>query len=456
MKICCVGAGYVGGPAMAVIAQKAPDLQVTVVDQDEARIAAWNSDRLPVYEPGLDEIVREVRGRNLFFSSDVRLAIAEAEMVFVAVSTPAKTAGRGMGVAVDLRHVEAVARLIAEVVRTPKIIVEKSTVPVKTAELIQQVLAANRPANRPSASCQVLSNPEFLAQGNAIRDLTHPDRILIGGERSREGDLAVAALASIYARWVPRSRILTTSLWSAELTKLVTNAFLAQRVSSINVVSALCEATGADVDEVAHAVGCDARIGPAFLQASVGFGGPSLQKDILNLVYLCAHFNLPEAAAYWEQVVRVNQWQQRRFARRIVQGLFNTAADKRIAVLGFAFKKDTNDARESPAISVVCDLLAERARVAVYDPRVPPQAIHAAVLAAGEEDSRLTVAGSVLEAAEGAHALVVLTDWDEFRTLDFARIFARMLKPAFVFDGRNLLELDALRAIGFRAEGIGR
>lgn len=437
---------------MAVIAQKAPDIKVTVVDMNESRIAAWNSERLPIYEPGLAEVVREARGRNLFFSTGVKSAIAEANIIFVSVNTPTKSSGMGAGRAADLRHIERVARAIAEVSTTPKIIVEKSTIPVRTAEAIQQILAANCPAAR----CQVLSNPEFLAEGTAIRDLLNPDRVLIGGERSPEGDLAVAALSSIYARWVPRSKILTTNLWSSELSKLVANAFLAQRISSINSISALCEATGADVDEVANAIGRDSRIGPRFLKASVGFGGSCFQKDILNLVYLCQHFHLPEVAAYWQQVVQINDWQKRRFAAQIVRVLFNTVADKRIAVFGFAFKKDTDDVRESPAITVVRDLLGERARVAVYDPQVSAEEIKAAVLGAGNENPRLTVATSASQAADGAHAIAVLTEWDEFRHVDYRAIFPRMMQPASIFDGRNILDPEQLRRAGFQVHGIGR
>jgi len=452
MKICCIGAGYVGGPTMAVIAQKAPDIQVTVVDMSEARIAAWNSGTLPIYEPGLDEVVRQARGRNLFFSTDVKRGIAEADIVFVAVNTPTKTYGVGAGRAADLRYIESVARTIAEVATTPKIIVEKSTIPVKTAETIQQILAANGRGLK----FQVLSNPEFLAEGTAIADLFNPDRVLIGGERTPDGEAALATLAGVYARWVPRERIITTNLWSSELSKLVANAFLAQRISSINSISALCEATGADVDEVANAIGKDSRIGPKFLKASVGFGGSCFQKDILNLVYLCEHFSLPEVAAYWESVVKMNDWQKHRFAARIVRSLFNTVADKRIAVLGFAFKKDTNDTRESAAISVCRDLLAEQATVVVYDPKVPAAEIIADVCGKGPANPRLIVAASAAEAAVGAHALAVLTEWDEFKTLDYAKIFAAMQKPAFAFDGRNILDLLALRSIGFRAFGIGR
>jgi UDPglucose 6-dehydrogenase len=452
MEICCIGAGYVGGPTMAVIAQKAPDIRVNVVDMNAARIAAWNSDRLPIYEPGLDEVVREARGRNLFFSTEVKEAIARSDIVFVSVNTPTKTYGVGAGRAADLRYLEAVARTIAEVARTPKIIVEKSTIPVRTAETIQQILTANGSG----VSFQVLSNPEFLAEGTAIVDLNHPDRVLIGGERTVEGQKAVETLASVYARWVPRDRIITTNLWSSELSKLVANAFLAQRISSINAVSALCEATGADVDEVAHAIGKDSRIGPKFLKASVGFGGSCFQKDILNLVYLCEHFGLPEVAAYWDHVVRMNDWQKRRFASNIVRALFNTVADKRIAVWGFAFKKDTNDTRESAAIYVVRDLLTEQANVVVYDPQVPAAEIESAVLGAGVKNPKLTVAKSAMEAATGADAVAVLTEWDEFKTADFRAVFDTMRKPAFLFDGRNILDEAALRAIGFRAQGIGR
>ena len=437
---------------MAVIAQKAPDIQVTVVDMSEARIAAWNSGTLPIYEPGLDEVVRQSRGRNLFFSTEVKRGIAEADIVFVAVNTPTKTYGVGAGRAADLRYIESVARTIAEVATTPKIIVEKSTIPVKTAETIQQILAANGRGLK----FQVLSNPEFLAEGTAIADLFNPDRVLIGGERTPEGEAAMATLVGVYARWVPRERIITTNLWSSELSKLVANAFLAQRISSINSISALCEATGADVDEVANAIGKDSRIGPKFLKASVGFGGSCFQKDILNLVYLCEHFSLPEVAAYWESVVKMNDWQKHRFAGRIVRSLFNTVADKRIAVLGFAFKKDTNDTRESAAISVCRDLLAEQATVVVYDPKVPAAEIMADVCGKGQANPRLIIATSAEEAAAGAHALAVLTEWDEFKTLDYAKIFAAMQKPAFAFDGRNILDLPALRALGFRAYGIGR
>jgi len=454
MKICCIGAGYVGGPTMAMIALKAPDIIVTVVDMNAVRIAAWNSSVLPIYEPGLDDVVRQCRGRNLFFSTNVREAIKEADLIFVAVNTPTKTYGVGAGRAADLRYIESVARTIAEVAESPKIIVEKSTIPVKTAETIKDILAAN---GMGKGLChQVLSNPEFLAEGTAVADLLAPDRVLIGGERTPEGEIAMSTLVDVYARWVPRDRIITTNLWSSELSKLVANAFLAQRISSINSISALCEATGADVDEVATAIGKDSRIGPKFLKASVGFGGSCFQKDILNLVYLCEHFGLPEVASYWEHVVRMNDWQKRRFAAKIVRTLFNTVADKKIAVLGFAFKKDTNDTRESAAITVVRELLAEQARVVVYDPKVSAEDIRLDVLGRGVENPRLHVASSAYEAADGAHAIAVVTEWDEFKSLDFATLYATMPKPAFIFDGRNILPLSMLKEIGFRVYSIGR
>ena len=452
MKICCIGAGYVGGPTMAMIALKAPHIQVTVVDMNAARIAAWNSDTLPIYEPGLDEVVKQRRGKNLHFSTAVKETIQTADIIFVAVNTPTKTYGVGAGRAADLRFIESVARTIAEVADGSKIIVEKSTIPVKTAETIKDILAANTRG----AKFQVLSNPEFLAEGTAVADLIQPDRVLIGGERTPEGDAAVQKLVEVYANWVPREKIITTNLWSSELSKLVANAFLAQRISSINSISALCEATGADVDEVANAIGKDSRIGPKFLKASVGFGGSCFQKDILNLAYLCEKFGLPEVSAYWESVVKMNDWQKERFASRVVSALYNSVADKKIAVLGFAFKKDTNDTRESAAIAVCRSLLGEQAKVVVYDPKVPASEIVHDVLGAGGANARLTVARSAYEAAAGAHAIVVVTEWDEFKTLDFAKIYDGMVKPAFVFDGRNILDLGKLRALGFRAQGIGK
>jgi len=457
MKICCIGAGYVGGPTMAMIAAKCPDHQVTVVDINAQRIAAWDSADLPIYEPGLDGVVRQARGRNLFFSTDVDAGIREADMIFISVNTPTKTYGVGAHRAADLKYVELCARRIAEVAGGDKIVVEKSTLPVRTAESIRRILGASPSGH----SFQVLSNPEFLAEGTAIRDLEEPDRVLIGGEETADGQRAIQVLVDVYAHWVPRERILTTNVWSSELSKLTANAFLAQRISSINAISALCEATGANVDEVARAIGTDSRIGPKFLRASVGFGGSCFQKDILNLVYLCEHFGLPEVAAYWEQVVLMNEHQKARFTRNIVKTLFNTVAGKKIAILGFAFKKDTNDTRESAAIRVCRDLLDEQANVAIYDPQVEREKIYTdlrepPVLPTGDANPAVTVCGDAYAACQDAHAIAVLTEWDAFHNLDFKRIYNSMYKPSFIFDGRNILDHPALRDIGFEVSAIGR
>ncbi|WP_397382170.1 UDP-glucose 6-dehydrogenase [Prosthecobacter sp.] len=451
MRICCIGAGYVGGPTMAMIAAKCPHIRVDVVDLNAERIAAWNSDELPVYEPGLDDLVRGSRGKNLFFSTEVKTSIHEADIIFVSVNTPTKTFGVGAHKAADLRFIEAVARTISEVADSPKIIVEKSTIPVRTAEAIKTILASSEKG----LQHQVLSNPEFLAEGTAVVDLTSPDRILIGGEQTEGGLAAIEALVSVYANWVPRERILKTNLWSSELSKLVANAFLAQRISSINSISALCEKTGADVDEVARAIGSDSRIGPKFLKASVGFGGSCFQKDVLNLVYLCGHFGLPEVAAYWDQVIIMNDWQKHRFAERVLRTLFNTVTGKRIGVLGFAFKKDTNDTRESAAIFVCQDLIEERAKLSIYDPKVGPAQICKDLAIEGDHPN-VEFATSAAQAAAGAHALLVLTEWDEFRQLDFEAIYESMVKPAWIFDGRSLLDHAKLRQIGFKVYSIGK
>lgn len=452
MKICCIGAGYVGGPTMAMIAKQCPDIQVTVVDINQERIDAWNSDELPIFEPGLDAVVREARGRNLFFSTDVDQAIAEAQIIFMSVNTPTKMYGVGAGRAADLKFVELSARRIAEYAGGDKIVVEKSTIPVRTAESIRRILHGAGNGHK----FQVLSNPEFLAEGTAVEDLTNPDRVLIGGEiDTEEGRKAVQMLVDVYARWVPRERILTTNTWSSELSKLTANAFLAQRVSSINSISALCEVTGADVTEVAKAIGTDTRIGAKFLRSSVGFGGSCFQKDVLNLVYLCEHFGLKEVADYWQQVIIMNDYQKRRFVRRIVTTLFNTVSGKKLAILGFAFKKDTNDTRESPAIYVCRDLIEEQAHLTIYDPKVSAEQIYED-LGVKEGDPRVTIVNNAYDALDNAHACAVLTEWDEFSQLDWEKIYRLMLKPAFVFDGRNVLDSKRLRAIGFETFGIGK
>lgn len=461
MNICCIGAGYVGGPTMAMIAKQCPDIQVDVVDLNSERIKAWNSSMLPIYEPGLDEVVFEARGRNLQFSTEVDAAIAKANIVFISVNTPTKKYGVGAGRAANLEFVERCARQIAQVSKGHKIVVEKSTLPVRTAEAVKRILSTTGNG----ATFDVLSNPEFLAEGTAVQDLLNPDRILIGGESPS----AIEALVSVYARWVQRDRILTTNVWSSELSKLTANAFLAQRVSSINAISAVCEATGADVDEVAKAIGTDSRIGPKFLKASVGFGGSCFQKDILNLVYLCEHFGLREVANYWEQVILLNDYQKRRFAQHIVKTMFSTVSNKQIAILGWAFKKDTNDTRESAAIYVCRDLLAERAQLHIFDPRVDRERILTdlrEVLSDAEGrlsptnegliEKNVVVGKNAYEVTDGAHAIAVLTEWDEFKKLDFKKIHASMLKPAFVFDGRNVMDSKQLREIGFEVHCVGK
>lgn len=463
--ITCIGAGYVGGPTMAVIAQKCPHIKVNVVDINPERIAAWNDkdlENLPIYEPGLSEVVAEARGRNLFFSTDIEKGIQEAEMVFISVNTPTKTYGVGKGMAADLKYVELCARQIAKVATSDKIVVEKSTLPVRTAQSIKTILEAE------SSGCKfkVLSNPEFLAEGTAIDDLHQPDRVLIGGDQDEEGLKAIEALAGIYANWVPEGQIVKTKLWSSELSKLTANAFLAQRISSINAISALCERTGADVDEIAHAIGADSRIGPKFLKSSVGFGGSCFQKDILNLVYLCRHFNLPEVANYWEQVVLLNDYQKHRFAKQIIDALFNTVSGKKITFLGWAFKKNTNDTRESAAIYVSWELLQDQAEIHVYDPKVTKAQIVKDIeyLAAQKQDEaslpeileRLHFHSNPYEAMDNAHAIAILTEWDEFTTYNWEKVNKCMHKPAFVFDGRNILDAAQMKNLGFEYKGIGK
>nr|WP_315174820.1 UDP-glucose 6-dehydrogenase [uncultured Flavobacterium sp.] len=458
-KICCIGAGYVGGPTMAVIAQKCPHIQVTVVDLNQERIAAWNDadvNNIPIYEPGLAEVVQEARGRNLFFSTDVEKAIDEAQLIFISVNTPTKTYGKGKGMAADLKYIELCARQIAKIAKDNKIVVEKSTLPVRTAEAIKSIL--DHTGN--GVQFQILSNPEFLAEGTAVTDLLFPDRILIGGDTTVEGQKAIQALVDVYANWVAPEKILTTNVWSSELSKLTANAFLAQRISSINAMSELCEQTGADVNEVARAIGMDSRIGPKFLKASVGFGGSCFQKDILNLVYIAKSYGLHEVADYWEQVIIMNDHQKRRFSNKIVQTLYNTVADKKIAFLGWAFKKDTNDTRESAAIYVADDLINEEAQLSVYDPKVSFKKVLADLdylesRSTIQNQKHIAPATSAYEACENAHAIAVLTEWDEFTSYDWQRIYDGMQKPAFVFDGRNILDADQMRAIGFVYLGIG-
>ena len=450
-SICCIGAGYVGGPTMAVIADHCPQLQVTVVDLNAERIAAWNDpnlSRLPVYEPGLDAVVGRCRGRNLHFSTAVEQAIAAADMVFLSVNTPTKTKGLGAGQASDLKWVEASARTVAQAARGHTIVVEKSTLPVRTAAAVKAILDAGPPGK----SFAVLSNPEFLAEGTAIADLEDPDRVLIGGEDPE----AIEALAGIYGQWVAPQKILRTNLWSSELSKLTANAFLAQRISSINSIAAFCEATGANVREVARAIGADSRIGEKFLQAGPGFGGSCFQKDILNLVYLCRHYGLEEVAAYWEQVVRLNHWQQQRIARLVISKLFGTVSGKRIGVLGFAFKADTNDTRESPAIRICRDLLEEGAVLQIVDPKVSEsQMARDLGQPAGAGEGSWQQVPEVQQAASGADALLLLTEWQQFAVIDWHQVAAVMRQPAWLFDARAKADGALARAAGLQVWTVG-
>lgn len=459
-KICCIGAGYVGGPTMSVIASQCPEIQVTVVDINKERIDRWNDkdlDKLPIYEPGLKEIVGANRGKNLFFSTEVDKAIDAAEIIFISVNTPTKTYGKGKGQAADLKFVELCARNIAKVAKTDKIVVEKSTLPVRTASAIKSILE-NTGNN---VNFEILSNPEFLAEGTAVNDLLNADRVLIGGDDTPSGQEAKDTLSSIYAHWLPKERILQTNVWSSELSKLVANAFLAQRVSSINAISALCERTDANIAEVSRAIGTDSRIGSKFLSASVGFGGSCFQKDILNLVYIARSFGLQEVADYWEQVIIMNDYQKKRFADHIISTLYNTVSGKKIAFYGWAFKKDTNDTRESAAIYVADALLEERAEITVYDPKVSEERIYADLDDLGtrspEENRRLLkVVKDPMNAADEAHAVAILTEWDEFKTYDWDSIYTQMLKPAFVFDGRRLLSKKTMEEKGFQYYTIGQ
>lgn len=460
-SICCIGAGYVGGPTMAVLALKNPEIKITVVDVNQERINAWNDtnlDLLPVYEPGLAEIIAKTRNVNLFFSTDVDQAIDDAEMIFISVNTPTKTYGAGKGMAADLKYIELCARQIARVATSPKIVVEKSTLPVRTASTIKTILKNSEN----NVAFEILSNPEFLAEGTAISDLLNPDRVLIGGDyHTNQGKQAINTLVSIYENWVPSNKIITTNIWSSELSKLTANAFLAQRISSINAMSAICEATEANIDEVAYAIGKDSRIGEKFLKASVGFGGSCFQKDILNLVYIAQSFGLNEVAAYWEQVILMNNYQKKRFARKIVSEMFNTVSGKKIALLGWAFKKDTNDSRESAAIDIANYLIEEQAELHIYDPKVTSQQILSDLetitnLPIDQLSSKITIHSNSSEIFQKAHAVVILTEWDAFKSYDYEAIKKQMFEPAFLFDGRNILDPTKIKQIGFQYYGIGK
>jgi len=447
-NILCIGAGYVGGPTMAVIARKCPEYKITVVDINPVRINEWNSDDLPVYEPGLDEIVKNVRGKNLFFSTDVKKGIKDSDIIFVSVNTPTKSFGVGAGMAADLQYWEKTARQILQHSRSSKIIVEKSTLPVKTAQAMERILTTNNK----KIKFEVLSNPEFLSEGTAIKDLECPNRVLIGSQQTKSGLKARAELVEIYANWVDKSRIIKTDIWSSELSKLVSNAFLAQRISSINAISSLCEKTDADVVNVASAIGFDSRIGDKFLNASIGFGGSCFKKDILNLVYLCRHYGLNEVADYWEHVLKINDFQKNRFVINMLTAMFNTMADKKICLFGFAFKANTGDTRESPAIYIAKKLIEEKAHLTITDPK----ALKNAKTDLKGIDANISYVDDPYEAASKSHAIAIMTEWDLYGDLDYEKIFKSMIKPAFIFDGRNIIDRNKLFKIGFNVYSIGK
>ena len=447
-SILCIGAGYVGGPTMVVIANKCPQYRVTVVDINQDKVDAWNSENIPIYEPGLDKLVKKVRDKNLFFSTEIDKGIKAADIIFVSVNTPTKNYGQGAGKAADLQYWERTARQILANSDRDKIIVEKSTLPVRTAEAMGRILHETENGVR----FEVLSNPEFLAEGTAIKDLENPDRVLIGSKDTDSGIKARKEIVEIYANWVPRDRIIESNVWSAELSKLTANAFLAQRISSINSISALCEKTEADIDEVAYAIGTDSRIGPKFLKSSVGFGGSCFKKDILNLVYICQNYGLDEVADYWESVVKINEWQERRFVRNMLLNMFNTVAAKRIALLGFAFKANTGDTRESPAITITRELLEEHAEVVVSDPK----ALENARIDLKDVEDSIVFEDDPYKASEGAHAIAILTEWEIYKDLDYGRIIKGMVQPAFIFDGRNILDHKGLFSMGFNVFAIGK
>ena len=460
-NICCIGAGYVGGPTMSVIAFNCPELRVDVVDINEERIKAWNSEdfsKLPIFEPGLEDIIKKCRGVNLFFSNNVEESISKADIIFISVNTPTKKKGIGAGFASDLKWVESSARQIAKFASNHTIVVEKSTLPVKTAETIKSILNSseqNEGINKMNIknnqkSFSIVSNPEFLAEGTAINDLQKPDRVLIGGEDNYSIDL----ISDIYQNWVDKEKIITTNLWSSELSKLVSNAFLAQRISSINSISAICEATGANINEVAKAIGTDTRIGSKFLKPGPGFGGSCFKKDILNLVYLCKFYGLNEVADYWEQVVDINQWQQNRISSLVIRNLFGTLSNKKLAIYGFSFKANTNDTRESPSINVSKNLLQEGAKLSFYDPKVSEKQI-LSEFENNRNEKNVLVNNTALKAAEGADAIIVLTEWEEFNNLDWEDIFEIMRKPAWVFDTRVFLDKQYLKNIGFKVWSLG-
>ena len=461
-NICCIGAGHVGGPSMAYIASKCPKLIVTVVDQDIDKIKAWNSSNLPLYEPGLSKVVKSCINKNLFFTTDIENTIKKSQIIFLTVNTPTKTSGFGSGKAANLKHIEECCKLISKFSKSKKIIVEKSTVPVRTAEKVQEIL--NESKN--NFEFEVLSNPEFLSEGCAIENLSNPDRVLIGGSQTKSGKDAINLLIEIYLNWIPLEKIITTNVWSAELSKLMSNAFLAQRISSINSVSAICDATEARISEVGLSVGLDKRIGKDFLNPSLGFGGSCFKKDILNLVYLCENYGLYEVAKYWKVVLDMNEYQKSRFCNRILNSFINLNITKKITLLGWSFKKETSDSRESAAINICDILLANNFEIHIYDPKIKKQQIHQDLInlwrlknlsqkIIKNNFEKIKIFDSACKASENTHAISILTEWDEFKNLDFKKIYFEMLKPALIFDGRNILDKDNLENIGFKCYLLG-
>ena len=459
-NICCIGAGYVGGPTMAVFADKCPNLNIFVVDKNKQRVDAWNSEdltKLPIFERGLDKLISKRRGKNLHFSDNFKKYISEADMIFISVNTPTKTKGLGAGKASDLKWVEASSREIAEYAQGETIVVEKSTLPVKTAQTIKSILDESQSVNK-DKKFTVLSNPEFLAEGSAIADLEFPDRVLIGGDNLE----SIKALVNIYLNWIPKDKIITTDLWSSELSKLTANAFLAQRISSINSISALCERTGANIKDVSLAIGTDKRIGKDFLNAGPGFGGSCFKKDILNLVYIYDYYGLHHEAKYWEKVVEINDWQKKRISNLIIEKLFGTVSGKKIAILGFSFKANTNDTRESPAISICKELINEGGNLFVYDPKVSHEQIRIDLnLAEARQERDLnegswSYATSISEAIELSDAIVIITEWEEFKYLNWKEIKSKMRNPSWIFDTRSIINISEAEKYGLKVWSVGK
>lgn len=459
MNICCIGAGYVGGPTMAIIAKFCPNIKVTVVDTDQEKINAWNTNNLPVYEPGLLEIIQKTRNKNLFFSTNIEESIKNSKIIFICVGTPTKEYGIGQGEASDLTYIENCAHRIGAILKEnhsnkdQKIIVEKSTVPVKTANIIKNIINCYNI----NMNVEILSNPEFLAEGSAIKDLENPDRVLIGGNyKNIEGKQAMETLVNIYKKWVDKNKIITTNIWSSELSKLTANAFLAQRISSINAISELCEYTGANINEIEKSIGSDKRIGKYFLKASIGFGGSCFQKDIYNLIYICNYYGLKKIANYWKNVIEINNYQKLRFVTKVIHQLNNTLKNKKISILGFSFKKDTNDTREAPSIFLVKKLIQEKVqKISIYDPKVTKDSIYKTLNLEDKDNNILDIQDNVYEATKSSHAIIIATEWDIFKDLDYTKIYNEMKKPAYLFDGRNILNLDQIKSLGFKAFGVG-